>query len=124
MGKYRELSESEMLIMELLWERHEKMSASEIMQYFQDRNWKMTTVSTFLSRMIEKGVVSSERSGRKFLYRAAVTRKELKRRQAWSFIRDNFSSVKDFVLALDDERISEEEARKIEDILSKIEESQ
>ena len=84
----------------------------------------MTTVSTFLSRMIEKGVVSSERSGRKFLYRAAVTRKELKRRQAWSFIRDNFSSVKDFVLALDDERISEEEARKIEDILSKIEESQ
>ena len=29
------------------------MSAAEIMEHFQERKWKMTTVSTFLSRMID-----------------------------------------------------------------------
>jgi len=123
-NKYKDLSETEMNIINLLWEKNKKMSASEIVEHFKERNWKMTTVSTFLSRMIEKNVIASERNGRKFLYYATVTKKELRKRQAWNFIQYNFSSVKDFVLALGDENISEEEAQKIEEMLSKIEENQ
>lgn len=107
--------------MDFLWEQNIKLHASEIMEHFSDRNWKLSTVSTFLSRMIEKGVVQSERSGRKFLYYPLVTKKELKRNQAISYIKNNFRSIKDFVLALDDEHISVEEAQKVESILSKIE---
>jgi len=123
-NKYKDLSETEMDIMNLLWEKSKKMSASEIAEHFKERNWKMTTVSTFLSRMIEKNVIASERSGRKFLYYATATKKELRKRQAWDFIQYNFSSVKDFVLALGDENLSEAEAQKIEEMLSKREENQ
>ena len=51
---YKDLSDSEMLILNLLWESKRKLSAAEIMEHFQERKWKMTTVSTFLSRMIDK----------------------------------------------------------------------
>lgn len=119
---YKDLSDSEMLILNLLWESKRKLSAAEIMEHFQERKWKMTTVSTFLSRMIDKKVIQSERKGRKFLYYPTVTQKELKRRKAWDFVSRNYSSVKDFILALDDEHISEKEAEEIERILSKAEE--
>ena len=78
---YKDLSDSEMLILNLLWESKRKLSAAEIMEHFQERKWKMTTVSTFLSRMIDKKVIQSERKGRKFLYYPTVTQKELKRRR-------------------------------------------
>lgn len=119
---YKDLSDSEMLILNLLWESKRKLSAAEIMEHFQERKWKMTMVSTFLSRMIDKKVIQSERKGRKFLYYPTVTRKELKRRKAWDFVSRNYSSVKDFILALDDGHISEKEAEEIERILSKAEE--
>ena len=47
---------------------------------------------------------------------------ESKRRKAWDFVSRNYSSVKDFILALDDGHISEKEAEEIERILSKAEE--
>lgn len=122
-NKYKDLSETEMDIMNLLWMKNKKMSVSEIVEHFKKRNWKMTTVSTFLSRMIEKNVIASEKSGRKFLYYATASKKELRRRQAWDFIQNNFSSVKDFVLALGDENLSKVEAQKIEEMLSKIEDN-
>lgn len=118
---YKDLSEAEMMILKLLWKENRKMSAVQIVEHFPEKEWKMTTVSTFLSRMIEKKVVRSEREGRNFFYYPTVTPAELKKRKAWSFLSENFSSVKDFVLALGDERITSEEAEEIDRILSKIE---
>lgn len=50
------------------------------------------------------------------------SKRKLKRRKAWDFVSRNYSSVKDFILALDDSHISEKEAEEIERILSKAEE--
>ena len=47
-----------MEIMEFLWDTNKKLSASEILKYFNDnksKNWKKQTLNTFLVKLIEKG---------------------------------------------------------------------
>ena len=58
-SKYN-LSATEMEIMEFLWDTNKKLSASEILKYFNDnksKNWKKQTLNTFLVKLIEKGAL-------------------------------------------------------------------
>lgn len=60
------ISNSEWVIMEVLWEKGE-VTQAEIMDSL-DKKWKKNTVYTFLSRLETKGLVNSrqERGGKRF----------------------------------------------------------
>ena len=58
------LSKTEYEIMEYFWEMGDKYTFGELMKYFNenlDKNWKKQTLNTFLSRLIEKGLLKKEK---------------------------------------------------------------
>ena len=74
----RRLTESEAILMRILWEEDCDMSMRELMDEAAEkygRIWAKQTVSTLLKRMEDSGYVSMYREGRIFYYHAEVTAK-------------------------------------------------
>ena len=93
------VSDSEMKIMRLLWERG-AMTGMEVMESCGE-DWKKTTVFTFLKRLCDKGMVTVRKEGKSSLYSAAQSEEDYKRAQSEEFLDDMYSgSVKSFLAAL------------------------
>ena len=78
------LTECEVLVMKVIWESDDVMSIQEIItrinQQYQ-KDWKIQTVSTFLSRAVKKGYLEMKRRGRSFEYYPLVTEEQYGRRE-------------------------------------------
>ena len=64
------LSKTEYEIMEYFWGMGDKYTFGELMKYFNenlDKNWKKQTLNTFLSRLIEKGLLKKRKRRNKDL---------------------------------------------------------
>jgi len=62
------ISESESLVMDILWTRAPQ-TADEIVTALSARtDWQESTIKTFLNRLLKKGVVRAEYEGRRYLY--------------------------------------------------------
>lgn len=78
------LTECEVLVMKVIWGSDEVMSVQEITSRINQRykkDWKLQTVSTFLSRAVKKGYLEMRRNGRSFDYYPLVTEQEYGRRE-------------------------------------------
>ncbi len=104
MDRSKKLSETEYEIMEVLWEAESPMSASELSLYFAehyDKEWKASTLATFLSRLIQKGVISSHRRGRVPYYYPIKTKKEYEQDGAQGILDALYEgSIRNFFAAL------------------------
>ncbi len=60
------MSDSEKEIMKLIWDHGGAMTTSELLDQIErtGRDWKRTTVRTFISRLIDKGMLISQKEGR------------------------------------------------------------
>jgi len=66
------ISEAEALVMQELWARSPQ-GADEIAATLGPRQgWQLATVKTLLYRLLNKGAVTAERDGRRYLYAPAV----------------------------------------------------
>lgn len=73
------LTDLQLAIVRVLWERGE-CSVVEVQEaLLPERQLAQTTVATILSRLEKRGVVSHRADGRLFLYRAAVTESQVRR---------------------------------------------
>ena len=80
------ISDSEMKIMDLIWQAGRPVTTAWITQRLGDGiEWKATTILTFLARLEEKGCLTVEKQGRQNLYRAAVSREDYRREETQSF---------------------------------------
>lgn len=80
------ISEAEARVMQELWQR-EPQSAEELAQMLTPaQGWQLSTVKTLLNRLLQKGAVSAERDGRRFLYRASFARDAWQTREGLSLI--------------------------------------
>ena len=101
MGAFYELSQAEREIMEVIWERGTAVTAGELLAVFARRAWKAQTMSTFLSRLADKGMLRGERQGRCTRYRPALSREEYRRRRARHVVDDLYGgSLSAFLSAL------------------------
>lgn len=72
----KEITDSEVLIMKIIWNSEEPLSIQEIMNAVNSRYekaWKVQTVSTFLSKLVKKKYLKMERKGRLFFYYPLVS---------------------------------------------------
>lgn len=79
-----ELTDCETLVMKVIWESNEVMSVQDITSKINQRynkEWKIQTVSTFLSRAVKKGYLEMKRNGRTFHYYPIVTEEAYGRRE-------------------------------------------
>lgn len=104
LGEFKGLSETEHEIMELLWEQEEHLSFAEILSYFNEvceRGWKKQTLSVFLARLGEKGMVHGTKKGRTVLYAPRMTLNQYETTKANSFLTRLYQgSVGNFLTAL------------------------
>lgn len=89
----QDMSDTEKMIMKLLWEQEVPTSFSDIMSQLErlDKEWRPTTVRTFLSRLIDKGYLSSERKGQTVMYRPLISEREYLNSQTRNFINTMFN---------------------------------
>lgn len=81
-----QISDAEWVVMNLIWELP-SLEASEVIDRIATENgWSAATVKTMLHRLTKKGALSTELSGRKYLYRAAVKRTDCVRKATRSFL--------------------------------------
>lgn len=104
MDRSKKLSETEYEIMEVLWKSETPLSAAQLASYFAEhysKEWKASTLATFLSRLTQKGVITSKREGRVPYYWPIKTKKEYERDGAQGILDSLYDgSIKNFFAAL------------------------
>lgn len=101
MGTFSTMSGSEMEIMRVIWSRGAPVTAGDLLDAFAHRGWKAQTMSTFLSRLVEKGILHSRRQGRGNLYVPAVSEAEYRRLAARQVVEQLYDgSLSAFLSAL------------------------
>jgi len=69
------ISQAELDVMEIVWARA-PIAATDVAQALAtEKDWNIRTVKTLLARLVEKEALSTEKDGRRFLYRPLIDRK-------------------------------------------------
>lgn len=111
------IAKAELEIMRVIWKAGEPITSTEIGTIVASRGWKRTTIATFLARLVEKGMLNTERRGRSLYYTAKVSSKEYKKGQARNLIQNVFGgSARDLIVSLaEEDTFSEEEIAELRD---------
>lgn len=114
MSAFKELSETETEIMEVLWSKNEAVSFGWLMDYFntqRGKQWKRQTLSTFMLRLAEKNVIVAKNQGRQMFYCPTMTKKQHESAKANGILDTLYSSsIKNFITALyDGEHLSKQQ---------------
>ena len=67
-------SDSEMQVLSALWEEAPQTAADLTGRIGKINGWTQATVKTLLARLVQKGAVTAEADGRRYLYSPAVER--------------------------------------------------
>ena len=118
------IGDAELEIMKFLWKAGEAVNTQYIGKAVESRGWKRTTISTFLTRLCEKGAVKSEKRGNMYYYTPLISKRDYRRAQTRSLIRSLYDgSAKELAASLfEEETLSEEDIRELRAIFDDREE--
>ena len=107
MNNFQKMSETEMEVMQVIWEAGRPVTTGELLAIFaqnKGKEWKGQTIATFLTRLIEKGVLMiTERNGRVNTYAPRISPEEYRSQEAKSLLETLYKgSVKNFLATLYD----------------------
>ncbi len=77
-NKYRDLTHLQVDLLEVLWDREEATVAEVQEALLGNRGLATSTVATLLSRLEKRGVVIHRTDGRQYVYRAQVSREQVR----------------------------------------------
>ena len=90
MAVHPKISAAEWEVLDVVWERA-PVSAPSVHEALCDKTaWHQKTVNTFLTRLVEKGVLAIRREGRMNVYAPKLSRDQCVRRESQSFLRRVF----------------------------------
>ena len=100
----QKLPQSEFEVMKAIWALPGPVTAAEVLaQLPPEKEWKVQTVITLLSRLVERGFVTTEKQGKERRYQAAVDREAYLRFETGQFLRQyHDNSFTSFVSTLYD----------------------
>lgn len=99
----KQVSESELVLMQIIWKHNGSALYSEIMDELEQDTiaWKKNTVLTLLSRLIEKKYLKTSKIGHRNEYTACITEQEYQASQTHHFLNKIFKgNVKHLVSTL------------------------
>lgn len=120
------ISDAEWRIMKVLWEK-QKLTLKDITGELRDSEWSYTTVRTLVTRLMEKGAISADKTAaNNFKYFAAVSENDCKKKAVNSLLNKVFDgSVSMLVSTLTkDSNLSKEEQKELLSIIEKIEDNE
>jgi predicted transcriptional regulator len=77
MAERHELTELQIAILRLLWERGEATVAEIWEALYAERGLAQTTIATLVARLQRRGIVSRRSRDRQFVYRATITESDV-----------------------------------------------
>lgn len=86
---FSDITDCEMLVYRCIQQADKEIGLLEIMDELEakyQRDWKRSTVCTFISHLIEKGYVTGRREGRVFYYSSAINDKKFLEAQVKQFM--------------------------------------
>lgn len=111
------MSDTELEIMQFIWKSGSEITFRELLEYFNtecNKNWKKQTLNTYLLRLSKKGFLKSKRNLQKTIYIPTMTLAEYRQTKAKEVLAENYEgSLKNFVVSLSDEDITQEEAEEL-----------
>lgn len=112
------LFDSELKLMELLWERTEPLAAKDVSLIAADRiGWNKNTTYTILKKLVDKGALRREEPG--FRCIPLVTREDVRRRETRSLIDRLFGGSRRALLSalLEDEEVTQSEIDELRQLI-------
>lgn len=113
-----DISPAEWLVMNIIWDR-QPINASEIIKALSDQSWTSQTIRTFLHRLVKKGALDYEQEGNRYVYSAAIKRRNSVKTASKSFLKSVFDGqtgplITHFVKS---EKLSADEIQQLRDLL-------
>jgi BlaI family penicillinase repressor len=122
MNNLPRISEAEWQVMDVLWE-HAPRTANDIVDALEHTGWSPKTTKTLLNRLVNKGALSYEKSGRTYLYSPAVDRAPMEQGLVGGLLRGAFQGNADRLVlrALESGDTSPEELEAIKALIARYE---
>lgn len=75
-GQHSKITDAEWEVMRVVWTNN-KVTSKEISQVLErKKGWKSATTKTFIGRLVKKGMLNTEKEGKRYLYTASVNEDE------------------------------------------------
>jgi BlaI family penicillinase repressor len=115
------ISDAEWEIMKLIW-RLNPITSEEIIAAIADKmSWSAQTIKTFINRLLKKGVIGYEKSGRSYIYYPLVSERDCIKAESKSFLEKVYDGAVGMLFSnfIEEESLSEKEIEKLQDLLAK-----
>jgi BlaI family penicillinase repressor len=111
------LSETEMEIMEVIWKSAAPVTVAQLLNIFDNKDWKTSTVSTILKRLIDKGFLAKSMHGKVNFYEPTLTWSEYKKYENQTFLRRLYNGkIKNFIATLvEDDDLSQDDIEELKE---------
>ena len=121
MPQIPQISDAEWEVMKVVWDRGPLTAGDVVEHVAAEHDWKPRTIKTLLNRLVQKKAVEVEVDGRRYLYRARVTREACVRRESRSFLSRVFNGAVTpaVVHFLENARLTPQEIRQLRDTLER-----
>ncbi len=99
----QQISDSELELMKIVWDEGGKVLYARIMERLADtgKGWQKNTVITLLSRLVEKGLLTTSKIGRRNEYTAVVSQAEYQAAQTKTLLNKLYQGeAKNLVMTL------------------------
>ncbi|MDL2236824.1 BlaI/MecI/CopY family transcriptional regulator [Christensenellaceae bacterium OttesenSCG-928-K19] len=115
----KRLSDAEFEIMQLAWEQTPPISARMLSDQLEQKDWKLNTILTMLSRLVDKGILRSEKQGPKSrVYFPIVTKEDYLEFETKQFMQQyHGGSVHSLVAALSGGSLTDCQRRELERLI-------
>ncbi|HQX91724.1 MAG TPA: BlaI/MecI/CopY family transcriptional regulator [Thermomonas sp.] len=71
-----QISEAESVVMDVLWRQHPAAADEVVAALARQQDWQEATVKTLLNRLLNKGAISAQKDGRRYLYSPLLKRED------------------------------------------------
>jgi BlaI family penicillinase repressor len=116
-----ELTEAEWAIIQAVWDK-EPCAAPTVQEELEARkNWTYSTVKTLMDRMVDKGLLTTERIRNLILYRSAVTKVQAQKGEIMRTVKRAFDGALTPMMQfmLDEHNLSQKQLAELESLIRK-----
>lgn len=113
------ISEAEWEVMKLIW-KTSPLTSEKIIESLSDKmNWSTQTIKTFITRLIKKGAIGFEKSGRVYNYYPLISENECIKSENETFLKKVYDGALGllFTKFLEEENLSNDEIEELENLL-------
>lgn len=112
------IGSAELEIMKVIWKAKEPITSLDIGKEVEDKGWKKTTIATFLTRLVEKGVLSADKQGKLYYYTPLISENEYRKSQTKNLIKTLYNgSVREFAVSFfEEQKLSDKDIQELKAI--------